>query len=303
MSESKTLITHARTECARFLGYAISIFHSNDKLSRRAETRIKTRSVNGGIRLGIPAGLIEEKAQRYQRYGKPAHEPALLAYSDAHIIDTYQQRFRGLAEYYKYATDRNKLSNLKYLMEVALTKTMANKFKTAVTDIYRRYGGTHFVDGFLYKTLQVEVPTSKGSRCVRWGAVPLKVVKPGTERIHDNKYLEKMQGLFTDLVQRLQANQCELCDSRENCEVHHIRKLADLKERWKGRKVKPLWVKRMIALRRKTLVVCHKCHVDIHAGRATPNKRRKSSGEPGDAKVSRPVRRGVVGKVPILVTR
>jgi AI2M/AI1M-like, HNH endonuclease len=31
-------------------------------------------------------------------------------------------------------------------------------------------------------------------------------------------------------------------------------------------KQKPSWVKRMIARRRKTLVVCRKCHEEIHHG-------------------------------------
>ncbi len=273
MSESKTLITHGRTEHARFLGYAISVYHADHKLSHRSGTRIKTRSVNGGIRLGIPYGLIDERAQRYQRGGKPVHEPALLVYSDAHIIDVYQKRYRGLAEYYKYAVDRHHLGKLNYVMEVALVKTLANKFKTSCPRIYRRYKGRRTVDGYTYKTLQVEVPTQRGKRCVYWGAIPLKVVKPGTEPIYDREYSEKMRATTSDLVQRLRANQCELCGSHENCQVHHVRKLADLRIRWKGRKQKPPWVKRMIALHRKTLVVCNKCHVAIHAGRLTPRGR------------------------------
>jgi hypothetical protein len=32
----------------------------------------------------------------------------------------------------------------------------------------------------------------------------------------------------TELVQRLLANQCELCHSTEDVEVHHVRKLADI---------------------------------------------------------------------------
>lgn len=280
MSASKTLITHARTEHARFLGYAISVYQADTRLSPRTGTPIKTRSANGRVRLGIPLGRINEYASRYQRNGKPIHEAGLLYYSDAEIIEVYQQRFRGLAEYYKYAVDRSQLSKLKYVMEVALTKTLASKFKMSVANIYRKYCGTLTVDGYTYKTLQVEAPTKKGTRCIYWGAIPLKVVKPGAEPIDDNARQQWPLSSRTDLIQRLQANECELCGSQENCVVHHVRKLADLKKRWQGRKEKPEWVKRMIALHRKTLVVCRKCHVDIHAGRPTPNKRMTSSGEP-----------------------
>lgn len=296
MNDTKTLITHARTEYARFLNYAISVYHSEDRLSPRAGTPVKTRGVNGVIRLGIPYGLMDEKISRYMRNGKPIHEPALLFNSDGQIIDTYQQRFRGLAQYYKYATDRRRLGKLKHVMDVSLTKTLAGKFKTTAARIYKKYKGTRTVDGYTYKTLQVEVPTKRGTMTLYWGAVPLKVVKPSTEPINDTISRARTQQR-TDLVQRLQAEQCELCGTDGQCEVHHVRKLADLKKRWRGRKQKPEWVKRMIAMQRKTLVVCKPCHRDIHAGRSIPSSRIKSSGEPDDAKVSRPVRRGCAGKV------
>lgn len=100
------------------------------------------------------------------------------------------------------------------------------------------------------------------------------MIKPGREPLDDNNGRRKVAlSSRTDLIQRLQANECELCGSRKSCEVHHIRKLADLKHRWRGRKEKPEWVKRMIALRRKTLVVCKQCHTHIHAGRPVPQLR------------------------------
>jgi hypothetical protein len=63
----------------------------------------------------------------------------------------------------------------------------------------------------------------------------------------------------SELLQRLLAKQCELCESKDNIEVHHIRKLADLKG-------KSPWEKVMAARRRKTLVVCQNCHQQIHSG-------------------------------------
>ncbi|MBU1750667.1 MAG: maturase [Chloroflexi bacterium] len=297
MNATKTLITHARTEHARFLGYAISVYQADDKLSPRTGTPIKTRGINGVIRLGIPHGRVDELAKQYQHNGKPIHEARLLNDSDAQIITIYQQRFRGVAQYYKYAVDRCRLAKLKHVMEISLTKTLANKFKTSVPQIYRRYRGQHTVDGYTYKTLQVEVPTSRGPQRIHWGAIPLKVVTPGTEPIDDHIQSSRWAFSRSDLIQRLQADKCELCGSHESCEVHHIRKLADLKKRWAGRKEKPAWVKRMIALQRKTLVLCHRCHVDIHAGQPTPKKRKGSSGELAASKGARQVRRGVCGCV------
>lgn len=272
MSDEKTLITHARTKHARFLGYAISIQHANDKIARNQANHSQLRSVNGTVRLGVPYGLVTEKAKRYKRGGKPVGEPTLLFHSDAQIIESFQRRFRGLAEYYKYAVDRIRLGELQHVMEVSLVKTLAEKYRISVKQVYRKYRSKLEIDDFEYKTLDVEVPTDRGTRHFYWGAVPLKVVKVGHEPIVDRKPFE-LKYARTDIIQRIQANTCELCGSHENIEVHHVRKLADLKSRWAGRASKPKWVVRMIAIRRKTLVVCRKCHVDIHAGRPTPNSR------------------------------
>jgi group II intron reverse transcriptase/maturase len=273
MSASKTLITHSRTEHARFLGYDISVYHADDKISPRSGTPTKTRSINGCVRLGIPFGKVNELTKRYMRGEKPIHEAGLLAFSDAQIVDVYQQRFRGVAEYYKFAADRKALRKLKYVMEVSLTKTLANKHKSTVARIYQKYGGKRTVEGFTYKVLVVEVPTKNGTRYIYWGGIPLKVVKPGTETLDDNNGRRNVAlSSRTDLVQRLQANECEICGSQKNCEVHHIHKLADLRNRWRGKKEKPDWVVRMIAMHRKTLVVCAKCHDSIHGGKPLPTR-------------------------------
>jgi transposase len=65
----------------------------------------------------------------------------------------------------------------------------------------------------------------------------------------------------TSLIDRLKAEKCEWCGKVEvSIEIHHIRKLKDLKGKKK-------WEKLMIARKRKTLALCKKCHVDLHAGR------------------------------------
>jgi len=269
LSTTKTLITHAKTEQARFLGYAVSCYWVNDKVYQFRDTHIKRRSVNGHVRLGLPLGLANRHRQAYLRNGKSIHSANLLHYTDANIIYIYQQRFQGLAEYYKYAVDRHHLRNLKATMEESLVKTLAHKYRLSVSQIYRKYRATIVAEGQQYKGLQVDVPTAKGVRHIRWGGIPLKVVKPGTQRIQDRRYFTFHYR--SDLVRRLQMDMCELCGSRQNCEVHHIRKLADLKR--EGQHNRPTWVTAMIAMQRKTLIVCEDCHNKIHAGQSTPKIR------------------------------
>src|SRR6266513_658000 len=62
----------------------------------------------------------------------------------------------------------------------------------------------------------------------------------------------------SELVHRLLAGFCELCGSPKDVEVHHVQAMRKLHE-YPGRP-KPAWVKRMIALKRKTLLLCKRCH-------------------------------------------
>ena len=62
----------------------------------------------------------------------------------------------------------------------------------------------------------------------------------------------KVYGGRTELVKRLLAEKCELCGSTKNIEVHHIRKLADLKK--KGQAEVPKWVQIMSARKRLSLI-------------------------------------------------
>jgi len=69
----------------------------------------------------------------------------------------------------------------------------------------------------------------------------------------------------SELVQRLLADYCENCGSSEDVEVHHVQAMRKLHE-YPGRP-KPEWVKRMIALKRKTMLLCQTCHDDVENGR------------------------------------
>jgi len=55
MSTEKTLITHARTRAARYLGYEIITQHADDKVTRGR------RSINGPIALRVPPDVITAK--------------------------------------------------------------------------------------------------------------------------------------------------------------------------------------------------------------------------------------------------
>ena len=79
MSQEKTLVTHGRTQAARFLGYEITIQH-NDRKATNGK-----RSVNGKIALRVPMDVIKAHSAPYLKRGKPA-ERSWLVNGDDHTI-------------------------------------------------------------------------------------------------------------------------------------------------------------------------------------------------------------------------
>ena len=168
-----------------------------------------------------------------------------------------------MVQYYRMAYNLHTLSELKHATEVSLVKTLATKFKTTCTEIYKRYGAQIKTKDGEYKVIRVEVERKLPEKplVTYFGGITLKWDKWAS--INDEPATPIWNGR-TELVKRLLAQECELCGSRDKIEVHHIRKLADLKQ--KGRAIQPEWKRVMSARRRKTLVLCHECHKSIHGG-------------------------------------
>lgn len=267
LSETKTLVTHARSETARFLGYEVTTIHND-----RKQTKGK-RSVNGRVGFKVPYDVLQEKCNRYKRHGKAIHRAELQNESDYTIVATYQLEFRGIANYYQLAYNVASLNHLEWTMAQSLAKTLAQKHKTTVQKIVKKYRAVLEKDGTSYKGLQVVVQREgKKPLVASWGGIPLKWDIKAT--LEDRP--QQRWNCRSELEKRLLAQVCEQCGATsltDKIEVHHIRALKDLNA-YTGRK-KPLWVWKMVARRRKTLVLCRTCHVDIQYGR--PLRRQKSS--------------------------
>lgn len=262
LSDEKTLITHARTEAARFLGYELVVFHNDHKHDHTGR-----RSINGNVGLKVPVDVVRAKSAPYLKDGKPIHRQERVVNSAFSIVAQYQQEFRGVAEYYRLAHNLStRLNRLKWVMELSLAKTLARKHRISVSKVYSRYGTTIHNEQGAYKVLKVAVEReSKKPLVATWGGIPLTWRK---DAVLDDQP-QDVWNARTELLERLLADACELCGSRKYVQVHHLRSLKDLGR--KGRAEKPEWVKAMASRQRKTLVVCNKCHQDIHAGRHAGN--------------------------------
>ena len=260
LSQSKTLITHATSQAAHFLGYEIRAQHSDSKISRNR------RAVNGAIGLFVPKTVIRQKCALYMSKGKPAQRGALLRDNDFTIVAKYGSEYAGFVQYYLLAQDVFRLSRLQWVMETSMLKTLAGKHRSTVTKMARKYKTRIESPTGPRRVFQVTVERDRGRKplVARFGGIPLKRVR--TTVLTDQRPVMS-SSRRNELIHRLLAGRCEICESPAGLEVHHVRKLADLNK--PGRRDKPAWMHLMAMRRRKTLVICRRCHEDIHAGRAT----------------------------------
>jgi hypothetical protein len=162
------------------------------------------------------------------------------------------------------------LQELEWVREQSLTKTLAAKHNISVRKVYQKYQAELDSDGKSYKGLQVPVRREgKKPLVATWGGIPL--IWDINTPIEDQ--VKPYQWNRSELEKRLLAQECEQCGApraTDTIEVHHIGALQDL-EKYTGRE-KPQWVQLMASRKRKTLVLCHICHRDMHHGRPPRNK-------------------------------
>ncbi|HYB25298.1 MAG TPA: reverse transcriptase domain-containing protein [Solirubrobacteraceae bacterium] len=254
LSETKTLITHARTSAARFLGYEITTQHANHVIAGGR------RVANGGIRLRVPREVIKTKCSRYTQRGRPERRPGLMNEPDQAIISRYGAEYRGVIQYYLLASDVHRWSRLHWVMATSLLKTLAGKHDSSVSKMARRYAATIQTPHGPRKCLQVTVQRADGRKplVATFGGIPLR--RQRTAILTDREPVQA-NVQRSELVRRLLAGRCEICSGMEKVQMHQIRKLADLDPPGPER---PEWMSLMARRRRKTLVVCEPCHANIH---------------------------------------
>jgi group II intron reverse transcriptase/maturase len=255
LSPDKTLITHARTGAARFLGYEITTLHSDTKITNGR------RAVNGKTALRVPRDVIRAKTTPYLKFGKPERLPALLNLPDTMIVARYGAQWRGLLQYYLLAQDVWRLNRLQWVMLTSMLKTLAAKHGSSVTAMARKHQTVIATPHGPRVCFQASAERpGKKPLVTRFGGIPLARQKKAV--LNDRQPVPatgRHQG--RELLSRLRRSRCELCEQPAEVQVHQVAKLARLAT--PGRP-QPPWAALMARMRRKTLIVCQPCHDTIH---------------------------------------
>jgi group II intron reverse transcriptase/maturase len=253
LNPDKTLVTHARTRAARYLGYEIITQGSNTKITRGR------RSINGTVALRVPLDVIKAKCAPYLRNGKPEARTAMCNLDDYDIVKTYAAEYRGIVQYYLLATDVWRFARLRWTAETSMLKTLAAKHQSTVSKIATKHKAVIETPHGPRTCFEARVDrNSKQPLVARFGGIPLARTKDATlvDRVPP-----PVTYPFKELTVRLRKGRCELCQEPGKVQVHQIRRLAQLEPLGADQ---PAWATLMARKRRKTLVVCHPCHHAIH---------------------------------------
>lgn len=263
LSQEKTLITHG-SDYAQFLSFQITT--STEQNSTRTKAGYIKRSYTGRIKLYVPK---EKWLKRLLSYGalkiqydknngnkeiwEPICRSGLRNLDDLEILNQYNAEIRGVYNYYRIAHNATVLNNFLYVMKYSMYKTFAGKYRTSMRKIIQKYTKNRdFVITYQGKSGEKSVAFyNQGmQRDTHVSATDPDII--GRARENRN---------YTSLVQRLRGCQCEWCGATDvEIEIHHVKKLKDLSGRAE-------WERHMIARRRKTMALCHNCHVKLHAGK------------------------------------
>lgn len=263
LSQEKTLITHG-SDYAQFLSFQITT--STEQNSTRTKAGYIKRSYTGRIKLYVPK---EKWLKRLLSYGtlkiqydknngnkeiwEPICRSGLRNLDDLEILNQYNAEIRGVYNYYRIAHNATVLNNFLYVMKYSMYKTFAGKYRTSMRKIIQKYTKNRdFVITYQGKSGEKSVAFyNQGMRRdTHVSATDPDIIG----RVRENRN-------YTSLVQRLRGCQCEWCGATDvEIEIHHVKKLKDLSGRAE-------WERHMIARRRKTMALCHNCHVKLHAGK------------------------------------
>lgn len=265
VSPEKTGVRDA-SKGSPFLGFHVCAFtlRSAGTMAGRPKVgggtrRVLRRPTRGNIKLWVPRERVYAFCRRKKlgnldmRNGRV--RPQLMESSVAEIIVAYNSEFRGFASYYAIADGvKASLDKLELVVLRSLLATVACRRGSTrrQAEDYLKMGTDH----------GVTTVVRGASRVHKVWKLKHLVVKAWDNPIVDTITVgSRIAQSPNDLVTRLNAEECEACGGTAGpFEMHHPHRLKD-----KRRDQLTPWVRS--ARRRRTIVLCRKCHVAHHGGR------------------------------------
>lgn len=265
VSSEKTGVRDA-SKGSPFLGFHVCAFtlRAAGSMAGRPKVgggtrRVLRRPTRGNIKLWVPQDRVYAFCRRKKlgnldkRNGRARAQ--FLDSSVAEIIVAYNSEFRGFANYYAIADGvKASLDKLELIVLRSLLATVAARRRTSRWQAmrYLKMGADYGVTTMVRGEQRVHRMWKLKHLAVKAWDNPIVDTMTAGSRIAQSS---------NDLATRLSAEECEACGDPDGpFEMHHPNRLKD-----KPRARLTPW--KQAARRRRTIVLCRKCHVAYHGGR------------------------------------
>jgi group II intron reverse transcriptase/maturase len=262
LSDEKTRITHARTEEAFFLGTILTIGNGGEAKVVQQKTSkgktIKRRSTGWATIMKAPINkLIKRLSTRgfCTATGEPTARRPWTSLDADQIIQLYSGVNRGLQNYYRFVDNWKHLSRIQYILKFSLAKTLAQKYKLSVPQVFQRFG----------KELSLCVK-GKGGKADH--KVSLFLNRDWTKsklafQGGNQRDIDVIRTVIRLRTRSKLGKPCCICgEVDEQIEMHHVRHIRKLS----NKRVATGFNRLLRAMNRKQVPVCSDCHRKIHRG-------------------------------------
>ena len=252
LSEEKTKITDLRKENIKFLGF--EAFYIKGKKRIKGTYGRRRRTTGQRITIGIDMRKVLERLKNkgfLNADGTGKAKNPWTVKSDYEIIENFNWLTQGIIGYYAQGVKRNRgIDRIRLILDVSCKKTIAKKHKISSLQVMKKYGDPLIAT--IHKDQNKKVMVQMGREESKKYYEKLREQKRGTET-------EPIMKSYVNWRTALKLKgHCVICGSEENVEMHHLKKIRDIKP--EGFK------KVMISLNRKQVSVCRACHKSIHRG-------------------------------------
>jgi hypothetical protein len=266
LNDKKTSITQFSKSPILFLGtYIKGTRESGKKVQTviRGSISRKVR-VTGRVVLHAPIKNLFEKAtisgffkKKFGRF-TPTKIGWLINLDHADIIKYFNSVIRGNLNYYSFVNNKKSLGSFVHGLKLSCARTLALKYKLRfASKVYKKFGS------------RLKCPDTKIELFIPVTFKALKLFgcnEPSPDEVIFKKWSKKLTR--SNLFKR-----CIICSSNDLIEMHHVRKIGDLK--MKARKnLLDFFTMQMASIHRKQVPLCNSCHKALHNNSLTDKKRR-----------------------------
>ena len=267
LSDEKSLITHFSKTPITFLGTLI-------KGNWEKEKQVKTIRKLGVLRkvritgrpvLKVPIqdlflkatvnGFFKKKAGKFV----PTKVGWLINLDHSDILRYYNSVIRGTLNFYSFANNRKSLGSLVHGLKFSCARTLALKYKLRfASKTFSRFGGKLKCPD---SGLELFIP--KTFRAIKQFAINTPIPDESLFKRWNNKLTKS--NLF---------KYCVICGSSHQVEMHHVRKIKDLKHKARGGKM-DFFTLQMASMNRKQIPLCRTHHKALHRNNLSPLERQQ----------------------------